>query len=221
MVSDNPDLKEPFSEPPMAALRQGPNHRRILCKSKLFKKTRNPSRATHRSANGLKRCSSSGKRQCPVCPYTPMSAVAVTSDVTGYTHTITQPITCDTENVIYIWLCQKCGHNCKIHTNKRNAQNFKPSTNVRIIQKGTNYVGRTKRKFKVRMAEHRDYPKNGRFEEPSGEHFRLPGHAVSDLYGLAIENVKSTDPFVLKAREAFLIKKFDSFRNGLNKDPGS
>ena len=71
------------------------------------------------------------------------------------------------------------------------------------------------------MAEHRDYPKNGRFEETSGEHFRLPGHAVSDLYGLAIENVKSTDPFVLKAREAFLIKKFDSFRNGLNKDPGS
>ena len=150
-----------------------------------------------------------------------MSAVAVTSDVTGYTHTITQPITCDTENVIYIWLCKKCAHNCKIHTNKRNAQNFQPSTNVRIIQKGTNYVGRTKRKFKVRMAEHRDYPKNGRIEEPSGEHFRLPGHAVSDLFGLAIENVKSTDPLVLKAREAFLIKKFDSFGNGLNKDQGS
>ena len=45
--------------------------------------------------------------------------------------------------------------------------------------------------------------------------------AVSYLLGLAIEHVKSNDPFVLKAREAFLIKKFDSFRNGLNKDPGS
>ena len=44
---------------------------------------------------------------------------------------------------------------------------------------------------------------------------------MSDLFGLAIEHVKSNDPFVLKAREAFLIKKFDSFRNGLNKDPGS
>ena len=51
--------------------------------------------------------------------------------------------------------------------------------------------------------------------------FRLPGHAVSDLFGLALEHVKSTDPFVLKAREAYLIKKFDSFRNGLNKDLGS
>ena len=98
---------------------------------------------------------------------------------------------------------------------------FKHATNVRIIQKGTNYVGRTKRKFKQRMAEHRDYPKNGKIEEPSGEHFRLPRHAVSDLFSLAIENVISKDPFVLKAREAFLIKKFDSFKNGLNKDQGS
>ena len=71
------------------------------------------------------------------------------------------------------------------------------------------------------MAEHRNYPKNGKVDEPSGEHFRLPGHAVSDLFGLAIEHVKSNDPFVLKAREALLIRKFDSYRNGLNKDPGS
>ena len=150
-----------------------------------------------------------------------MTAVAVTSEVTNYTHTITTPITCNTENVIYLWICTKCGFNCKIHTNKRNAQAFRPATNVRINVKGTNYIGRTKRKYKQRMAEHRDYPKSGRTEEPSGEHFRLPGHAVSDLFGLAIEHVKSNDPFVLKTREAFLIKKFDSYKNGLNKDSGS
>ena len=44
---------------------------------------------------------------------------------------------------------------------------------------------------------------------------------MNELINRVYENVKSTDPFVLKAREAFLIKKFDSFRNGLNKDPGS
>ena len=221
MVSDNPDLKDPFPEPPMAALRQGPNLRRILCKSKLSKKTRNPTRTTHRSAAGWKRCSSSGKKQCSICPYTPMTAVSVTSDVTGYRHTITTPITCDTENVVYLWTCKKCDYNCKIHTNQRNLQNFRPALIVRNTQIGTNYIGRTKRKFKVRMAEHRNYPKNGKVDEPSGEHFRLPGHAVSDLFGLAIEHVKSNDPFVLKAREALLIRKFDSYRNGLNKDPGS
>ena len=172
-VSDNPDLKEPFPEPPMAALRQGPNLRRILCKSKLSKKARNPGRATHRSAAGWKRCSSSGKKQCPICPYTPMSAVAVTSQVTDYTHHITTPITCETENVVYIWSCKKCRYNCEIHTNKRNVLNFRPATNVKNNQKATNYIGRTKRKFKIRMSEHRDYPKNGKVEEPSGEHFRL------------------------------------------------
>ena len=57
--------------------------------------------------------------------------------------------------------------------------------------------------FKLRMAEHRYYPKNGSIEELPGEHFRLAGHAVSDLFGLAIKHVKNSDPFVLKAREAF------------------
>ena len=150
-----------------------------------------------------------------------MSAVAVSSQVTGYTHPITTPITCETENVVYLWICKKCKYNCEIHASKRNAQAFRTAINVRNNQRGTNYIGCTKKKFKVRMSAHRDYPKNGRVEEPSGEHFRLPGHAVSDLFGLAIEHVKSNDPFVLKARESYLIKKFDSYKNGLNKDSGS
>ena len=88
-----------------------------------------------------------------------MAAVAVTSEVTGYTHSITTPITCETENVIYVWTCKKCAYNCQIHTNARQVQNYRPVNNVRNIHKGTNYIGRTKRKFKLRMAEHRDYPK--------------------------------------------------------------
>ena len=32
---------------------------------------------------------------------------------------------------------------------------------------------------------------------------------------------KSSDPFVLKAREFFLIQKFDTYNNGLNKEPSS
>ena len=70
-----------------------------------------------------------------------------------------------------------------------------------------------------RISEHRDYPEAGKVEEPSGHHFSLPGHAVSNLQGIAIEHVRNRDPFVLKAREAFLIHKFDSFRKGLNQEP--
>ena len=85
-------------------------------------------------------------------------------------------------------------------------------------KKGSNYIGLSKRKFSKRFSEHRDYPKAGKTDEPSGHHFSLPGHSVSNLQVLAIEHVKNKDPFVLKAREAFLIKKFDSFKKGLNQE---
>ena len=40
-----------------------------------------------------------------------------------------------------------------------------------------------------------------------------------NIQGLAVEKVINKDPFILKARENWLIKKFDSYRNGLNKEP--
>ena len=64
MVSENPELKDVFPEPPMAALRQGPNLRKLLCRSKLPKFSRNPKRASHRNSAGWKRCSASGGRSC-------------------------------------------------------------------------------------------------------------------------------------------------------------
>ena len=35
-----------------------------------------------------------------------------------------------------------------------------------------------KRRFSKRFSEHKDYPKSGRVDEPSGQHFTLPGHSV-------------------------------------------
>ena len=77
----------------------------------------------------------------------------------------------------------------------------------------------TTRKFKDRLAEHRDYPKRNVTTEPSGFHFTQPGHTVAHLKGLVLEKVRSKDPFVLKAREHLLIQKFDTFRSGLNQEP--
>ena len=84
MLRDNPDLKKVFSQPPMASLRQGPNLRKLLCRAILPKLSRNPSRATHRTSAGWRRCSSTTGRQCPICPLTPVSALSVTSHLTGY-----------------------------------------------------------------------------------------------------------------------------------------
>ena len=79
-------------------------------------------------------------------------------------------------------------------------------------------MGKTTRAFKDRLAEHRDYPKRDMVNEPAGKHFTLPGHNVSHLRGLVLEKVKSKDPYVLKAREHYLIQKFDTFRHGLNQE---
>ena len=73
--------------------------------------------------------------------------------------------------------------------------------------------------FKERMAEHRDYPKRDVQTEPSGEYFTQHGHTVADLRGQVLEKVKSKDPFILWAREAMLIQKFNTFRRGLIKEP--
>ena len=62
----------------------------------------------------------------------------------------------------------------------------------------------TSRSFKTRMSEHRDYPKRDIDTEPSGQHFTKRGHNVSDLRGLVLEEVKSKDPFVLRAQESIL-----------------
>ena len=144
MLSDNPELRDSLPEPPMACLRQGPNLRRLLCKSSLIKPSR-PARATHRSAAGWKRCSHTTGRQCAKCPYTPPTASSVTSHITRYTHHITTPITCTSENVIYLWRCTKCKINFSI--NKRNETPVCPKAD----EIGSLYTGLTKRLFKVTM----------------------------------------------------------------------
>ena len=101
------------------------------------------------------------------------------------------------KNVIYRWRCKKI--NCKDHPKN-------------------SYIGKTTQTFQKRFSQHRDYVKRKELDEPAGEHFNLPGHSVSDLEGIVIEQVKDKDPFVLKAREHHYIKKFDTFRNGLNKE---
>ena len=187
MVNENPELKEVFPQPPMAALRQGPNLRKLLCKSKLPKISRNPKRSTHRNSAGWKRCSASGSRACNQCPYTPVSASSITSHVTGYTHHITTPINCNTERVIYAWKCTKCNHNFSVNTKNKTPDNSIHDQTRN--EKASNYVGRTTRKFKKRLYEHINYVNIRNLEEPSAEHFCKPGHKVHNLLAIGIEQV--------------------------------
>ena len=185
-----------FEKPPMASMRQGPNIRKTLCRSRLAKVSRakNLKRNAHLSAPGWKKCS----RPCPACPFTLPSCKTVKSQVSDYEHTIKTPVNCQSQNVVYYWECTK--DNCSEFPR-------------------CEYIGLSSRTLQKRLYEHHYYVRSDKLTEPSGEHFNLPGHAYSDLKGLVLEKVRSSDPFVLMAREALLIEKFDTFSKGLNKEP--
>ena len=195
MVFKNPELKEVFPSPPMAALRQPPNLKRLLTKSKLpqIKRDQKLRRQAHKDALGWKKCG----KMCKVCPYSSNSCSSVTSQVTGYTHQILQNINCESENIIYYWKCTK--YNCKDYPK-------------------CEYIGLTSKPYKQRFGQHLQYIRSEMTDQPAGEHFNKKGHNISHMVGLAIEEVRNKDPFVLRAREWRLIQKFDTFRNGLNKE---
>ena len=164
MLFSNPTLKAMFPEPPMPALRQPKKMRRILCRSKLYPVTRstNLRRKTHKDVPGQKKCN----KTCKVCPYTLDQCTQLTGPAYGYTHTITEPLSCATTNCIYYWRCTK-----------PNCADFPKCE----------YVGMTTRQFKDRLSEHRDYPKRDVMTEPAGEHFNKPGHGVHHMKGQALE----------------------------------
>ena len=109
MIFRKPDLKKVFPEPPMAALRQPPNLRRMLCRSYLYSIKRGDrlQRSSHKNAPGWHKCGSN----CPICPFTFPATTTVTGLVTGYKHQIKQPVNCKSDNIVYYWKCSK--PNCK------------------------------------------------------------------------------------------------------------
>ena len=135
MLFKKPELKPVFQEAPMAALRQPPNLKKIICRSKLYPTTRAEkySRTCHKNAPGWKKC---GKGTTTCCPFTLPPTTQVTGQVTGYTHTIKDSVNCETVNCIYYWKCRK--NKCKDFPR-------------------CEYVGRTTRPFRIRLAEHKQY----------------------------------------------------------------
>ena len=184
MIFRKPVLKEVFKEPPMAALRQPPNMRKLLCRATLAQPKRGDKlvRKTHKSAPGWKKC---GKGSTTCCPFALPSTQTVVAQVSGYSHQITEPVTCDTQNCVYYWKCLK--PNCKSFPK-------------------CEYIGLTSRPFRLRLAEHKQYIRSKTLDKPSGWHFNQQGHNLSHLAGLILEHVNSSNPFVLRAREYFITR---------------
>ena len=131
------------------------------------------------------------------CPYALPNKMSVTGLVTVFKHEIKDLVNCETRNCIYYLICRKS--NCKEYPK-------------------CEYIGLTRGPFRNRLAEHKQYVKSRILDKSKGNHFNQTGHDLSHLAGLVLEEVKSTDPFVLRAREFLFIQKFDTLRNGLNRE---
>ena len=190
----NPKMKSMFPSPPMVCWSRSQNIKDILVRAKL--PSRDQPRRSERTKLGFKHCG----RDCVMCSISPKFASDFRSSATKETFPICSSMTCTTSNVIYTITCSKQDNSCKD-----------------MVQ----YVGETCRRVCDRILEHRGSvtnPAQANTTKPVGQHFRQPGHAVSDMKVLPIEHVRSKDPWIRKVREKFYIKKLATLEPfGLNK----
>ena len=100
-------------------------------------------------------------RNCTACPYI---REVKSLKVNGTQWNINQNLNCEKSNCIYMIECKK--ENCNMR-----------------------YIGETKRILKFRLADHRGYVSNMDEKTATGEHFNLPGHSLSDLSIVILEQV--------------------------------
>ena len=175
----------------MVAYSRTKSLRDILVRSKLPPPNHRQEKRLARS--GFRKCL--GRANCVVCSHS-VNSTSHTCNYTGDTHSITSNISCSTPGVVYTVSCQKQSGEC-------------------ARQGGPQYVGCTTRPGKVRFGEHVGsvtQPSQVNTTKPVGAHFRLPGHSHSDMLFLPIEKVVTKDMFVLEAREAFWIRKYDCIK---------
>ena len=67
------------------------------------------------------------------------------------------------------------------------------------------------------IREHLVCVKNKHLQQPTGEHFNLPGHSLSDFTVTILEQPKENNILYKEEREHYLIRKMDTFYNGLNR----
>ena len=184
MIAEDPEMQDIFTAPSLVCYRRSKNLKEYLVKAKVPNK-----RQTRKRAIGLKPCRVKGGC-CIMCFYCPTTKTHKCFQ-TGESWDIRNSIDCETVNVIYKLICQKC-----------------PSWV---------YVGETQRKAKARFYEHRSYVENQVLSTPTGRHFNMKGHSVSDLRMIPFERVRpANNPFTRKVREKYWINKYRAIKFGEN-----
>jgi hypothetical protein len=99
------------------------------------------------------------RRFCPICPKSKVQGT-IKSHVTKQTYRTVTKVTCETANVIYCLTCMQCGKQ---------------------------YVGETKRTFRIRISEHLGDIRNKRNHKPVARHFNSKNHNIKCVSACIIE----------------------------------
>ena len=145
----------------------------------------------HRVIKGMTKCG-----HCLACSYVKEGKKVNGMDYKGkkFVWKIGREGSCSSSNIVYLLECDK--EYCK--------------------QK---YIGITQQEFCERIYQHIGYVRNKQLSKATGEHFNLPGHRIHHMKFTMLEKVKSLDPLYGREQEILLIRKFNTFYNGINKEP--
>ena len=81
------------------------------------------------------------------------------------------------------------------------------------------YIGESERTLKDRISEHVGYIRTKKTHLATGEHFNKPGHSLGNMTVRVLDKVKSVDIYYRQEREAYHIRKFNTFYRGMNLRP--
>ena len=191
LVDKEPRVKNYLAKLPRVTYSKTLSLREMIVRAKVPPQT---ARSARRLVNtGFRKC---GKRSdCSMCSHS-VNSNTHTCNHTGETFPISSCVSCTTPGVIYCITCTKDSGQC--------AQLCGPQ-----------YIGCTERMVKTRFSEHvgsATQPSQENTTKPVGVHFRAVGHTHCNMRILPIEKVRSSDRFVLEARESYWINKYSSMK---------
>jgi hypothetical protein len=170
-----------MTRPPRVSYSRTSSLRYIIVRAKV--PAQGASRVRRQVHMGSKKCGKSS--DCVMCTHSVNNNGHTCNHTGGELHH-QHPLELHNTGVIYCITCTKDSGQC-------------------VQLGGPQYIGCTGRMAKTRFSEHVGsvtQPGQSNTNKPVGVHFRSAGHSHSDMRMLPIEKVRSSDPFVLEAKES-------------------
>ena len=175
ILQSSANCKQVFPHPPVIAYKRNASLRDLLVHSELPQ-----NKPSNQQPAGIHKCN---HPRCLTCSFLQEGQTNYTFFNTNESRKISDYISCNSKNLIYLIQCKKCH---------------------------SQYIGETKRKLNERFGEHRRSILNHHQllnPTPVSLHFNQPGHSINDVQLIPLELIRSKRDSVRKAREAHLINK--------------